>query len=220
MTEANFIDLQFGDYDAVGITDHAERQKLFKLIQVVKREMENAGLVAPATAALPTQPVTNAPSTANRGIAKAGLKTPRMISEFEDEVLFPEEELKRSLMPSPNTLTLPTSAPPPSSTPTPSVGTSIPKPSRIPAIANSASTQNSVPAYAPVANTPPVTSYAPPPSVIGDVSVPLPTVNENESKIRVCIRKRPLNTKEVKKGEKDCLDVSRVAQTVIVSEPK
>lgn len=42
MTEDNFISLQFQDYDSVGITEHTERQKLFKLIQVVKRELENA----------------------------------------------------------------------------------------------------------------------------------------------------------------------------------
>jgi len=34
VNEVNFTSLQFQDYDAVGITEHAERQKLFKLIQV------------------------------------------------------------------------------------------------------------------------------------------------------------------------------------------
>jgi len=41
INENNFTSLTFQDYDALGITDHADRQKLFKLIQVVKRELEN-----------------------------------------------------------------------------------------------------------------------------------------------------------------------------------
>ena len=42
INENNFTSLQFQDYDAVGVSEHAERQKLFKLIQVVKRELDNS----------------------------------------------------------------------------------------------------------------------------------------------------------------------------------
>ena len=41
--ESNFASLQFQDYDKVGVAEHQDRQKLFKLIQVVKRELEGGG---------------------------------------------------------------------------------------------------------------------------------------------------------------------------------
>jgi hypothetical protein len=54
VTEASFVNLQFQDYDNLGITVHHDRQKLFKLIQVVKRELEGKGVPvsAPSPAAL------------------------------------------------------------------------------------------------------------------------------------------------------------------------
>lgn len=40
VNEASFVDLQFQDYDAMGIFEPPERQRLFKLIQSVKRQQQ------------------------------------------------------------------------------------------------------------------------------------------------------------------------------------
>ena len=51
VTDASFVELQFQDYDAMGIFEPPERQRLFKLIQQVKRQQQAQAQPSAAAAA-------------------------------------------------------------------------------------------------------------------------------------------------------------------------
>ena len=56
VTEQSFVELQFQDYDAMGIFEPPERQRLFKLIQQVKRQQQAQAQPAAQTVTAAPQP--------------------------------------------------------------------------------------------------------------------------------------------------------------------
>ena len=154
ITEKSFVNMQFMDYDNCGITTHDNRQKLYKLIQVIKREAgpENS---------IPSNKVTSNPTT---------VSVPPLV-----------KPPKSALVPAPIAATKVAAVRVTPSTASPGVG---------------------------AANEADMTALQ-----IEEMAV-------LKSKIRVIVRKRPLNKKEKGKGEMDIATVQPDKDTIIVHEPK
>ena len=75
VTEQSFVELQFQDYDAMGIFEPPERQRLFKLIQQVKRQQQAQTQPAAQPASAQTQPQ-HQPQSSQQSAAQPPLSQP------------------------------------------------------------------------------------------------------------------------------------------------
>jgi kinesin family member 2/24 len=214
VTETNFTKLQFQDYDAVGVKDSGDRQKLFKLIQIVKRELDTPSSAAASTSASANSnsnsnspPQTSASNSSSKphkssiprprsGVARRGKKS--MDSGIDADEKRPARRGGRpsgGVRRSANGPSVDSLAEPPTA-----------KNRRSPS-PNSRSPRDAAPASS-GKSSPTAVSHRRPP------------VNAN-SRIRVVIRKRPLSGKETKQGEADIVRCHKNNHQVVhILEPK
>lgn len=205
VTEYNLANLQFQDYDQMGIVEPPLRQKLFRLVQAAKREQPVAN------------PVVNTPAPAPAPVVQVPLSlAPTQVLPRSSP---PVSQPRRLLQPSAVAKPRPVAAAPLEDTP--------PQP-QLRAINHRGSTD---PHQRQAAPPPP-----PPEEEEEEEELPLDDeplddeeYEETEAflddepveeipKIRVAVRKRPMNTKERTRGENDVAFVSN--GQVTIHEPK
>lgn len=197
------------------MTEHAERQKLFKLIQVVKREMESA----PPSRSSSTG--SKRSSSQGTGIPRPGSRNPGKSPTGSEDSSRDSSRGRRRADPSPGGRRRPDRGSKRDPSPGPRKRDPSPGPRRRDP---SPGPRRRDPSPGPRKRDPsPARARLRDPSPSGRRATPASKLSsdKSKSKIRVIVRKRPLSKNEEKRGDKDCIGIpKRNTEVVFVHEPK
>eukprot|EP01006_Ploeotia_vitrea_P041220 TRINITY_DN66494_c9_g9_i1.p1 TRINITY_DN66494_c9_g9~~TRINITY_DN66494_c9_g9_i1.p1 ORF type:complete len:822 (+),score=447.92 TRINITY_DN66494_c9_g9_i1:98-2467(+) len=217
INEENFCNLAFQDYDAVGITEHQDRQTLFKLIQVVKKELQNPSSYGGDDYDSPQQQHHQQQQQHHHSSSKKHRPT-----SSDRRGKRPSKLQKPSRIKAPGSSGIPRPTTPSRIPRSGGYADHSPDVSPQPSPMSGGGAYDDSAASASSAASGSSSSQQQQSSGVSAArALKRPPLKDVDQKIRVIVRKRPLNRREKMKGDKDCVEASVAdVQTVHVHEPK